>query len=525
MAHGSVPHGSVPHSSVPHPSAQSRTTVPGQNGAPARQPWAVLILLCVAEFMVILDITVVNVALPSIGRALGLGAAGLPWVVTAYVLMTGGLTLFGGRAADLLGRKRVFLAGLALFTAASLASGLAPAAGPLIGARAAQGLGAALLTPAALSVITATYAGAQRATALSVWGALGAAGAAAGVLLGGVLTTWLGWRSVFLINVPVGAAAWILAGRLIPRPARAAHGRGRLDLPGALLGVTGLGAAIYAITSAPGHGWASAWTIGLLLVAAALLAAFALAERAARAPLFPPRVWRGRRLASGALVMLGATAVLVAVFFLGSLYLQDVLGDSPVRAGLGFLPLVLVIGAGAHLAARLLGRAGSRVVAAAGLTLMAGGSLLLALASVAAGYPGLLPGFLVLGFGTGLVLPAASVTALSDTGSQDAGFASGFLATAHELGAALGVAVFTAIAGAAIGTAPISAAPAGTAAAGTAAGGPGAAGALMAGARFAAGYHRAFAAAAGVAAVLAVLSLMAGPVVRPAPGARARGPH
>ena len=513
MAHGSIPHGSIPHGSVPHPSAQSQPPVPDQNGVPARQPWAVLILLCVAEFMVILDITVVNVALPSISRALGLSAAGLPWVVTAYVLMTGGLTLLGGRAADLLGRKRVFLAGLALFTAASLASGLAPAAGPLIGARAAQGLGAALLTPAALSVIAATYAGAQRATALSVWGALGAAGAAAGVLLGGVLTTWLGWRSVFLINVPVGAAAWILAGRLIPRPAAAARGLAGLDLPGALLGVTGLGTAIYAITGAPGHGWASAWTIGLLLVAAALLAAFALAERAAPAPLFPPRAWRNRRLTSGALVMLGATGVLVAAFFLGSLYLQDVLGYSPIRAGLGFLPLVLVIGAGAHLASRLLGRAGSRVLAAAGLALMAGGALLLAQASAAAGYPGLLPGFLVLGFGTGLVFPAASVTALADAGPGDAGFASGFLGTAHELGAALGVAAFTAIAEAAISMGP------------TGTGGTGGAGALMTGAGFAAGYHRAFTVAAGVAAALAVLTLVAGPVVRPAPGARAHGPH
>jgi EmrB/QacA subfamily drug resistance transporter len=501
------------HGSIPHPSAQSRTPVPGPDRAPARQPWAVLVLLCVAEFMVILDITVVNVALPSIGRALGLGAAGLPWVITAYVLMTGGLTLLGGRAADLLGRRRVFLAGLALFTAASLASGLAPAAGLLIGARAAQGVGAALLTPAALSVITATYAGAQRVTALSVWGALGAAGAAAGVLLGGVLTTWLGWRSVFLINVPVGAAAWILARRLIPRPTAAAHGLARLDLPGAVLGVTGLGTAIYAITGAPGHGWASAWTIGLLLVAALLLAAFALAERAGRDPLFPPRAWRNRRLASGALVMLGATGVLVAAFFLGSLYLQDVLGYSPIRAGLAFLPLVLVIGAGGHLASRLLGRAGSRVLTAAGLVLMAGGALLLAQASAAAGYPGLLPGFLVLGFGTGLVFPAASVTALADAGPRNAGFASGFLATAHELGAALGVAVFTAIAEAAISTGP------------TGTGGTGGAGALMTGARFAAGYHRAFTVAAGVAAALAVLTLVAGPVVRPAPGARAHGPH
>jgi predicted MFS family arabinose efflux permease len=261
--------------------------------------------------------------------------------------------------------------------------------------------------------------------------------------------------------------------------------------------------AVYAITGAPGHGWASAWTIGRLLLAALLLAGFALAERAAPDPLFPPRAWRNRRLASGALVMLGATGVLVAAFFLGSLYLQDVLGDSPIRAGLGFLPLVLVIGAGAHLASRLLGRAGSRVLAAAGLTLMAGGALLLAQASAPAGYPGLLAGFLVLGFGTGLVLPAASVTALADAGPGDAGFASGFLATAHELGAALGVAVFTAIAATKTG----------------------AAGSMMTGAGFTAGYHRAFLVAAGAAAVLAVLTLAAGPVVRLAPGTRAGGVH
>lgn len=484
------------HGSIPHTPARPHTPGPGPAGAPPRQPWSLLALLCVAEFMVILDITVVNVALPSIGRALGLNAAGLPWVVTAYVLMTGGLTLLGGRAADLLGRRRVFLAGLAVFTAASLASGLAPAAGLLIGARAAQGLGAALLTPAALSVITATYAGAQRATALSVWGALGAAGAAAGVLLGGVLTSWLGWRSVFLINVPVGAAAGLLAGRLIPRPAADGRGGARLDLPGAVLGVAGLGTAVYAITSAPGRGWGAAWTIGLLTLAAALLGAFALAERAARDPLFPPRAWRDRRLASGALVMLGSTSVLVAVFFLGSLYLQGVLAASPVQAGLGFLPLVLVIGAGAHLASRLLGRAGSRVLAVAGLVLMAGGALLLARATAAAGYPGLLPGFLVVGFGTGLVLPAASVTALAGADPGGAGFASGFLATAHELGAALGVAVFTAIAAVATGGA-------------------------VTGAGFAAGYHRAFTVAAAVAGVLAVITVVAVPAVRPVPGTRA----
>ena len=412
----------------------------------------------------------------------------------------------------------MFLAGLALFTAASLASGLAPAAGLLIGARAAQGLGAALLTPAALSVITATYAGAQRATALSVWGALGAAGRR-GRRAAGRRADHLARLAVGVPDQRAGRRGGLDPGRA-PDPAagRGGHGLARLDLPGALLGVTGLGTAIYAITGATGHGWASAWTIGLLLVAAVLLAAFALTERTARDPLFPPQAWRNRRLASGALVMLGATSVLVAAFFLGSLYLQERAGrlPHPGRAGLpapgpgdrgGRAPGVPAAGPG-----------GSRVLAAAGLALMAGGALLLAQASAAAGYPGLLPGFLVLGFGTGLVFPAASVTALADADPGDAGFASGFLATAHELGAALGVAVFTAIAEAAISTGPTSTGPIGT-------GGTGGAGALMTGAGFAAGYHRAFTVAAGVAAALAVLTLVAGPVVRPAPGARAHGPH
>src|SRR5690348_16399419 len=253
-----------------------------------RRSWALMAVLSVAQFMVILDATVVNVALPSIARSLGLAAEDVQWVVTAYVLASGGLVLLGGRAADLAGGRRVFLAGLAVFTAASLASGLAPAAGVLIVARAAQGLGAALLTPAALSVITTSYAGAQRATALGVWGALGGAGAAAGVLAGGVLTTWLGWRSVFLVNVPVGVAAGLAALRLLPRreprgprretsretsqePGRGtgrgtgrepARGLGRdpgrgLDLPGAALAVAGLVTLTYALAGAPAHGWGS----------------------------------------------------------------------------------------------------------------------------------------------------------------------------------------------------------------------------------------------------------------------------
>src|SRR5215469_11221854 len=296
--------------------ASQRGRAPQPATAAARWPWSLLVLLCVAQFMVILDATVVNVALPSIGRALHFAPGDLQWVVTAYVLFSGGLVLLGGRASDVVGRRATFLAGLAVFTAASLASGLAPAAGALIAARAGQGLGAALLTPAALSIITTVYSGAQRATALSVWGAIGGGGAAAGVLAGGMLTTWLGWRSVFLVNVPVGLGAAAASLRLLPRSGAAAGIRRELDLPGALLVVAGLVTGVYALAGAPVHGWGSVRTLSLLALSLGLLAAFTVVERRVRQPLLPPRTWRSRSLAAGAVVMLGATGVLVGTFFL-----------------------------------------------------------------------------------------------------------------------------------------------------------------------------------------------------------------
>jgi EmrB/QacA subfamily drug resistance transporter len=462
-----------------------------QHPALQRRPWSVLVLLCVAEFMVILDITVVNVALPSIGRALHFAAADLQWVVTAYVLLSGGLVLLGGRASDLAGRRPVFLAGLGVFTAASLASGLAPSAGALIAARAGQGLGAALLTPAALSLITTTYSGAQRAAALSAWGAIGGGGAAAGVLAGGMLTTWLGWRSVFLVNVPVGVVAAVLSLRLVPRSGAGTRNGRALDVPGALSVTAALATGVYALAGTSAHGWGSARTLLLLAVSTGLLAAFAAAERTARRPLLPPQTWRSRSLVAGAAVMLGATGILVGTFFLNTLFLQGIQGVSALRAGLEFLPLVAVIGLGAHLTSRLLTRAGTRVIAVAGLVLMGGGALLLSGVSARAGYvTGLLPGLLIVGAGTGLVFPAASVTAMSDIAEDRAGLASGLMTGAHEIGAALGVAVFSAVATA------------------QAAGG------------FAAGYRHGFTVAAGTAAGLAILALLALPAIRPAAGTR-----
>ena len=460
------------------------------------QPWSTLILLSVAQFMVVLDITVVNVALPSIGEALGFSHGDLQWVVTAYVLCAGGLLLLGGRAADVLGRRRMLLAGLLVFTAASLASGLATSPAALIVARAAQGVGAALLTPAALSILVPTSTGSQHTMALSVWGAIGSAGAAAGMLFGGMLTTWLSWEWIFLINVPVGVVAAILALRLVPSTPPAATGRRQLDLPGAVSVVGGLVVLVYALEGTAEHGWGSARTLVLLAVAAGLLAGFIGVERAVARPLLPPRTWRVRTLIAGAAVMLAATGILVGAFFLNSLYLQGVTGASALETGLAFLPIALAIGFAAHAASHLLPRAGSRAVAGSGLALMASAAGLLVAAPDNASYAvDLLPGFVILGIGVGLVFPAVSVSAMSEIDHDGAGLASGLMATAHEIGAALGVAVLSAIAA--------------TAGEGSAAG-----------PAFAAGYADGFLAAALFAAVLAIGAVFALPAVKPAAGVR-----
>jgi EmrB/QacA subfamily drug resistance transporter len=463
-----------------------RSTAPST--APDRRSWATLAVVALAQFMVILDATVVNVALPSIGAALGFAAADLQWVVTAYVLFTGGLMLLGGRATDLLGRRTVFLAGLVVFTSASLASGLAWSPTALVVARAVQGIGAALLVPAALAIVTTSYEGAQRRTALAVWGALGSAGAAAGVLLGGVITSVLGWEWVFFVNVPVGFGVGLAALRLVP--AGGGRRETRLDLRGALVVMAGLVTLVYALDGAPQHGWGSARTLALLGVAAALLAAFALVERRGADPLVPAATWRARPLIASAAIMLGATGILVGAFFLNTLYMQRILGDSALETGLAFLPLAVVILLAAHIAAHLLERVGSRAVVLVGAALMAGGALLLAGAPDRASYvQDLLPGLLVLGLGVGLTFVAASVTAMAEVGHEQAGLASGLMTTAHELGAALGVAVLSAVA-------------------------------LSASGGFAVGYGAGFLAAAAIAAVLALVALVALPSVRPAPGTR-----
>lgn len=478
-----------------HPPSAHASPSPEQE--PGSKPWGLLILLCIAQFMVVLDITVVNVALPSIGRSLSFAPGDLSWVVTAYVLCSGGLLLLGGRAADVLGRRQVFFAGLLLFTAASLMSGLAGSSGMLVTSRALQGVGAAMLTPAALSIIVVTYTGSQHTTALSVWAAIASGGAAAGMLFGGMLTTWLSWEWIFLINVPIGVSVALLAVRMVPASEHSARSVRDLDPAGALLLVGGLATLVYALQGTAAQGWGSVRTLALFATSIALLAGFALTERAVSRPLVAPSTWRSRSLVAGTGVMLGATALLVGVFFVGSLYLQLVLGSSALETGLQFLPIAAAIGLAAHGTGHALEHAGTRVVAVLGLLIVAGAAALLAQAPEHATYAAdVLPGFILLGLGVGLTLPAASVTAMSDVDHETAGMASGLLMTGHEIGAAVGVAVLSTV----VATA--------TAATGLAGG-------------MGSGFTDACEVAAFVAVGVAMLAAVFLPGVRPKPGARA----
>ena len=406
--------------------------------------WAALALICVAQFMLILDVTVVNVALPDMAADLALDRATLTWAVTAYTLCFGGLMLLGGRLADALGARRTLLAGLAVFTAASLVTGLAENAPMLLGGRVAQGVGAALLSPAALSIVTTTFPGAERNKALGVWAAIGGTGAAAGVLIGGALTDGPGWQWIFYVNVPVGLAVLAALPALVP--ARAPQ-PARLDLPGALLVTAGTGSLVYGLVEAGDAGWGDAATLLPLLAAVVLYAGFAAAERASRTPLMDLRMFTRRPVLAGAFLMLMATALLIAYFFLGSVYLQHIRDFSPMKTGLLFLPAAVATGLGAHLAARLVGRIGSRAVAVAGMAIAAAGSVpLTRLSADGSVYAGLLPGFVVASLGLGAVFVTATTTALGMVDHHEAGLASGVVNTFHEVGGSIGVAVVSTVA-------------------------------------------------------------------------------
>jgi EmrB/QacA subfamily drug resistance transporter len=421
---------------------------------------AALVLLCAAQFMVILDITVVNVALPSIQADLAIPIADLQWVVTAYTLAFGGLLLLGGRAADLLGRRRMFLAGLALFGTASLAASLAASTEALLAARAAQGVGAAMLSPAALSLITTIFPdGAERRRALAAWAAVAASGGAFGVLAGGALTETLGWKAIFLINVPVGLVVALAALRTLP--AAAPTGKGRIDVVGALLATASLVALIYGLVEAPSAGWGSAQTVGLLAAAAGGLGAFALFEGWVREPLVALKVFRRRPTVTALVLMIAGMGTVLSAFFFSSLYLQEVLGHSALRTGLEFLPGAVLLVIAAHAGGRLVSQAGARPVLAAGMALGGLGALLLSGLSAEGGYVSdVLPGLLVLDVGIGLSASAIFITAMSGVGEDEAGLVSGLTTTAHELGIALVLPVLSTVAASRIGTGTLAAASA-----------------------------------------------------------------
>jgi EmrB/QacA subfamily drug resistance transporter len=417
---------------------------PAASSAPRK---ALLGVLLLAQLMVIIDILAVNVALPDLARELGIGGADIGWTITAYSLVFGSLLLLGGRAADLLGRRRVFLAGLTVFTAASLVSAAADSSAVLFAARAAQGLGAALLSPAALSIIMTAFKGPERTKALGAWGAVGGAGAAVGVLAGGALTE-LDWRAIFLINLPVGLVLAAGALKVVPRDGGRPRWRG-LDLPGAVLATTSLAALVYSISQAEAAGWTSAQT--LVIGGAGLLgvAAFAALESRSARPLLRVDRLADRAVGGGFALMLTASAVLFGTFLLTSMYLQNVLGTGALETGLMFLPLALAAGAGAHAGSHLISKAGVRLPMAAGFAVAAGGTLLLSGGDGGGSYVAdVLPGIVVSGIGLGVVLVAVGVSVLTSARDEETGMLSGLNTTGHEIGGALGVAVLISIASA-----------------------------------------------------------------------------
>jgi EmrB/QacA subfamily drug resistance transporter len=421
------------------------TTGRAASGASASRR-ALLSTLLVAQLMVIIDISAVNVALPDLANDLDISGGNVGWAITSYSLLFGSLLLLGGRAADLLGRRRLFLAGLGVFTLASLASALAGSASVLFAARAGQGLGAAMLSPAALSIITTAFQGKDRARALGAWGAVGGAGAAVGVLLGGVLTELADWRAIFYINLPVALVLAVAAWNTVPVDTRRPSWRG-LDLHGALVATASLGALVYAISRAAEAGWGSAQTLGFGLAGLAGLALFAALEVRAAEPLLRVQRLADRAVGGGFLFMLVGSAVLFGAFLLSSLYLQNVLGTGPLETGLAFLPLAVTAGAGAHVGSELASRVGVRVTMAGAFAVTAVGMLLLSHVNSDGSYlADLLPGLLVTGLGLGTVLASVAIAVLTGALPDETGMLSGLNTTGHEIGGTLGIAVLISIA-------------------------------------------------------------------------------
>ncbi len=419
---------------------------------PAVPRSAALALLAAAQLMLVLDVTVVNVALPDIGAALHLQQGVVPWVMTAYTVFFGGLMLLGGRIADLVGARRLTLLGLSLFIASSLVCALSGGTAVLLVGRALQGVGAALMSPAALATVMTLYTGPSRGKALGVWSALAGAGPALGVVLGGVLTSEAGWRWVFAINVPIGIALLIAIPLVVPVRQQPEATRPGLDVPGAVLVTAGTGAAIYGLVNVGGHGWSAVSTVLPLVLAVVTLAAFSVVERHTRQPLLTVALLGRRAVLAGSFLMLAATGLLVGGYFLGSFSLQRADGYSALHVGLAFLPAAVATVAGAAGGSRILTVVSARVVSAAGLALAAVGYAIAARWSQPAG---LVTGLSIAALGIGATFVTAFTASLADADPAEGGLRSALVNTFHELGGAAGVAVLSSAAGAGLVTAQL----------------------------------------------------------------------
>jgi EmrB/QacA subfamily drug resistance transporter len=412
-----------------------------------RRRWAALAVIVTAQFMVVLDVAIVNVALPSIRTDLNFSQESLQWVITAYSILFGGVLLLGGRLADVLGRRRLFIAGLALFTVASLLDGLAWSEGSLIAFRSLQGLGAALLSPAALSILTTTFAeGRERNVALGIWGAASGSGGAAGVLLGGAVTSALSWSWIFFINVPVGVLVIALSPWLL-RESRADLRHRNFDFAGATSITGGLMLLVYALTRATQHGWATGTTIGLLVASGLLIAGFFVIELRSKAPLLPLGIFRLRTLSASNASGLLMGGAIFSQFFLLTLYMQEVLHYSALKTGVAYIGLTLTIIAFSAVAQGLVTRLGVRRVLPLGLALSTVALVLFARLPVDGQYwSDLFPAFMISGLGLALAFVPMSIGALTGVGPAEAGIASGLINTTQQIGGAIGVAVATTIA-------------------------------------------------------------------------------
>ena len=414
---------------------------------PDPRRWKALAVVCAAFFMTVLDVAIVNVALPSIATDLEFAPEDLQWVITAYAITFGGFLLLGGRAADLLGRRRIFMVGLVVFSVASLACGFAQSDTVLVAARALQGIGAAIISPAALSILVTTFEeGAERNKALGIWGAIAGVGGAAGVLAGGILTDTLGWEWIFFVNVPIGFAVLAMIPRFIDE-SRSEGATRNFDISGAVSVTAGLALLVYALVNTDSAGWASGETIGLFAVSAALVAAFVAIEFRARAPLMPLGIFRLRSLTGANVVGLLLGAAIFSMFFFLSLYMQQVLGYSALKAGFAYLLVAVTIIIAAATSQALVTRFGTKSILTIGMTLLTLGLLYFTQIDVEGSYlVDLVPGFLLTGVGLGFAFVPVSIAALQGVKPHEAGIASGLINTSQQIGGALGIAILSTIA-------------------------------------------------------------------------------